>query len=170
MADIAKEQKVNYVIIESNFGDGMFTKLLQPYLTRTHPVTVEEVRHSVQKERRILDCLEPVMNQHRLIVDRRVIEADKTSNTTLSPEAQVRYQLFYQMTRLTREKGSLGHDDRIDVLSMAVAYWVEQMARDVDEALTARSEELFKQEIEQFMDNCRLVNGKSDRQTTWFSL
>lgn len=170
LADIAKEQEINYVIIESNFGDGMFTKLLQPYLTRTHPVTVEEVRHSIQKERRILDCLEPVMNQHRLIVDRRVIEQDKTSNTSLSPEAQVRYQLFYQMTRLTRDKGSLAHDDRIDVLSMAVAYWVEQMARDVDEALAARSEELFKQEMERFRENCHLIHGKPDRQTTWFSL
>ena len=170
LADIAKEHKANYVIIESNFGDGMFTKLLQPYLTRTHPVTVEEVRHSIQKERRILDCLEPVMNQHRLIVDRKVIEQDKTSNTSLSPEAQVRYQLFYQMTRLTRDKGSLAHDDRIDVLSMAVAYWVEQMARDVDEALAARSEELFKQEMERFVENCHLIHGKPNRQTTWFSL
>jgi hypothetical protein len=170
LADIAKEHKANYVIIESNFGDGMFTKLLQPYLTRTHPVTVEEVRHSIQKERRILDCMEPVMNQHRLIVDRKVIEQDKTSNTSLSPEAQVRYQLFYQMTRLTRDKGSLAHDDRIDVLSMAVAYWVEQMARDVDEALAARSEELFKQEMERFVENCHLIHGKPNRQTTWFSL
>jgi hypothetical protein len=74
------------------------------------------------------------------------------------------------MTRLTRDKGSLAHDDRIDVLSMAVAYWVEQMARDVDEALAARSEELFKQEMERFVENCHLIHGKPNRQTTWFSL
>jgi len=39
------------------------------------------------------------------------------------------------MSRITRDRGSLGHDDRLDVLSMAVGYWVEQMSRDVDQAV-----------------------------------
>jgi hypothetical protein len=33
---------------------------------------VEEVKHQQQKELRIIDTLEPVVTQHRLIVDQRV--------------------------------------------------------------------------------------------------
>jgi len=37
LANVAKEQKVNRLIIESNFGDGMFLKILQPVLTSIYP-------------------------------------------------------------------------------------------------------------------------------------
>jgi ABC-type Zn uptake system ZnuABC Zn-binding protein ZnuA len=69
IAEMAKEHKVNYIITESNFGDGMFNELLKPYLTRIYPVSIEEVRHSTQKEKRIIDTLEPVMAGHKLVID-----------------------------------------------------------------------------------------------------
>ena len=65
LAVIAKEEQVNEIIVESNFGDGMFNQLFMPVLNKVHPVTMSEVRHNKQKERRIIDVLEPVMNQHR---------------------------------------------------------------------------------------------------------
>jgi hypothetical protein len=37
---------------------------------------VEEVKHSIQKELRIIDTHEPVMAQHKLIIDPKVIEDD----------------------------------------------------------------------------------------------
>ena len=61
--------------------------------------------------------------------------------------------LAHQMTRITKEKGALAHDDRLDVLSMAVAYWVEQMAADVDIKMSDRKEELLDIELEKFMEN-----------------
>jgi len=161
LADIAKEEKVNYIIVESNFGDGMFEKLLTPFIGRTYPVTIEGVKHSVQKEKRIIDSCEPVMNQHRLIVDRKVIENDVSSTKNLPPEQAVRYQLFYQMSRITREKGSLAHDDRLDVLSIAVNYWVEQMARDIDQAVSDRQEDLMDKELDRFMDSCLGLDRKN---------
>ena len=159
LADIARDQKVNYIIIESNFGDGMFTKLLTPFVTKTYPVTIEEVRHSVQKEKRIIDVCEPVFNQHRLIVDRSVIEEDKASTTGLPPEQSVRYQLFYQISRITKDKGSLANDDRLDVLSMAINYWVEHMSRDVDQAVKDRRGDLEDRELEKFIDSCIGLGG-----------
>ena len=39
----------------------MYGKLLQPHLNARYPVGVEEVKHNVQKERRICDTLEPVI-------------------------------------------------------------------------------------------------------------
>ena len=153
LADVAKAEQVNYIVVESNFGDGMFVKLLTPFITKTHPCTIEEVRHSVQKEKRIIDCLEPVMNQHRLIVDRQVIEADEASTKDLPPEQAVRYQLFYQMSRITREKGSLPYHDRLAGLSIAVNYGVEQAARADEQAFSHRYPELQDHEQARYVDN-----------------
>lgn len=129
LAMTAKTHNVKHIVIESNFGDGMFTKLFEPWLLKVgYPCTVEEVRHSTQKEKRIIDTLEPVMNQHRLVVDKRVVEKDYRETETQEKRA------FYQMSRITKDRGSLGKDDRIDVLAMAVAYWVESLSKDTDRA------------------------------------
>lgn len=53
------------------------------------------------------------MNQHRLIVDEEIIQEDFRC-----PE--LKKQLFYQMTGLTKDRGSLAFDDRIDAVSIAV--------------------------------------------------
>ena len=74
-------------------------------LGKVYNVTCEEVRHSVQKERRICDTLEPVMNSHKLVIDRKVVENDYDSTRHLPPEKALRYQLIYQMSRVTRQKG-----------------------------------------------------------------
>ena len=153
LVDIAKNNNVNYVLIESNFGDGMFSELIKPYFTKEYPVTLEEVRHSKQKELRIIDTLEPLMNQHKLIIDREVIQKDYDSIQKYPNDVAQRYSLFYQMTRITKDRGALAHDDRLDALSMAVAYWVQQMASDADELMRERHGEMLDQELDKFLGN-----------------
>ncbi len=154
LADIAKKEKVKLILVEENYGGGMFTKLLMPFIQRTYPVTIEEIRHSTSKEKRILDVLEPLMQQHRLIVNRDVVLNDYTSTQELYPTEQaLRYQLFYQMSRLSKDKGSLAFDDRLDVLAMAVNYWVEQLARDQELAMKQRKDNLRREEFDQFLDH-----------------
>lgn len=167
LAMIAKDHSVSEVIIESNFGDGMFTALFQPVLAKIHRVTINEVRHSVQKEKRILDVLEPVMNRHKLIVDESVIQSDFNSTQHLPADKSLKYQLFYQMTRLTRDRGSLAHDDRLDVLAIAVNYWTEQMSRDVDEAMHYHKNEKLHRELESFTDS--VLGHKGDRGNLWIN-
>jgi hypothetical protein len=150
---IARKYSVNQILIESNFGDGMFMELLKPILTKVYPCTIEEVRHNIQKEKRIIDTLEPVMNQHRLVVDQKALEKDYQTVQHYPPESQSKYMLAHQMTRVTKDRGSLTHDDRLDVLSMAVSYWVEQMAADVDIRMDERKDHLLDQELERFMEN-----------------
>jgi hypothetical protein len=111
------------------------------------------VRHNIQKEKRIVDTLEPVMNQHRLVIDQKALEKDYQSVQHYPPESQSRYMLAHQMTRITKERGALVHDDRLDVLSMAVSYWVEQMAADADVSIKDRKEELLDMELEKFLDH-----------------
>lgn len=147
----AKEWKVNYIRVEKNFGGGMFTELLKPHLRKEYPVTIEEENVSGMKEGRIVDTLEPVMNQHRLIVNRRIIEADYKSTLHLPADQQNYYRLFWQMTRMVRERGAIRHDDRLDVLAQGVSYWVEQVAVDVDKAMRDLREEQEEEQRRRFL-------------------
>jgi len=169
LTDLAKIHQVNTVLIESNFGDGMFTELLKPYMLKTYPVTLEEVRHNTQKEQRIIDTLEPVMNQHRLVIDPKVVQKDYDSVQNMPPEKGIKYMLTYQMTRITKQRGALAHDDRLDVLAMAVQYWTEQMAADADTEIRTRKEELLDNELEKFMGHLNMGH-KDSRQDGWIQI
>lgn len=153
LALVAKRNKCNYGIIESNFGDGMFTKLFTPFLSKVkYPMTVEEVRHNTQKERRIIDTLEPVMNQHKLAVCSSVIRKDAESTKQYPADQALKRQLMYQMSRLTKDRGSLAHDDRLDALAMAVAYWVELMGQDEEAKMEQRQEAILMAELGDWTD------------------
>lgn len=164
LAAIAKKHKVNQIIVEANFGDGMFTELLKPVLARQHPCAIEEVKHSIQKERRIIDTLEPVMNQHKLVIDTGVIRHDMSSTRDMPPEKALQYQLMYQMSRVTKSRGALAHDDRLDALSMAVGYWSERMAQDVDKRMNERKSKILDKELRKFLEH---TIGRRPKPMTW---
>lgn len=146
LALIAKEFKVKQILVESNLGLGMFSELLKRYLGTIYPCSVEEVRHTKQKELRIIETLEPVLNQHRLMVDTDVIVNDIASTESYPSEIRSQYQLFFQLTRITKEKNSLRHDDRLDALAMAVQYFTESMAVTEQKAIAAREAEQWELE------------------------
>lgn len=161
----AKAYKVNLIVSEPNFGDGMFNKLLKPWLARIYPCSLEETeRSSTQKEARIIDCLEPVMNQHRLVVDKGLFQRDYDSVEAYPLEQQARYRLFYQMTRITRERGSLIKDDRIDAVALAVHHWTEQMDRDAKKAAQTHEQRQRDKAIDEFIR--KYNKGKPHRGTS----
>ena len=157
----ARNHNVNHIIIESNFGDGMFTQLLKPVVNRFYPVNIEEVNHSKQKELRIIDTLEPLLNQHRLVISPQLIRQD--FDTT-----DANYQLFHQITRITKDRGSLRNDDRLDVLSIACAYWVEQMAVDTDRQEKDHREELLNKELENFIEGA--LGNRGTKGNLWYKV
>ncbi len=170
LVDVAKKHKVNQVICERNWDGGMFTKLITPYFIKDYPVTVEEVQHSTQKELRIIDVLEPLANQHRLIFSEKVIQDDYASTQHYSAEQSLKYQLMYQFTRMTRERGALKHDDRLDCLSMSCQYWVDQLAKDQNRAMADRKEALFQEEYDRFMDGAIGGDASKPKQTNWMNV
>ena len=153
--------------MESNFGDGMFVELIKPLLTKVHPCTIEEVRHSTQKERRIIDTLEPVMAGHKLIIDPEVVKEDFRSAQAYPNESSLKYQLIYQLSRLTRDRGAITHDDRLDALSIAVAYWTEQMAQDASQKMEDRKEDLLREDLQKFQDSFHKSRGSSVSGPNW---
>ncbi|AUV61705.1 terminase large subunit [Pseudomonas phage Henninger] len=130
LANIAKIYKVNEVVIEGNFGDGMYLKLFAPVLTATFPCAITEVKSKGQKEMRICDVLEPVLGSHRLVIQESLIDKDYRTAFNNDGTLDTSYSLLYQLTRITRERGSLAHDDRLDALAIGVQFFTEAMERD----------------------------------------
>jgi hypothetical protein len=149
-----RKYNVTKLLIESNFGDGLVAELFKKHLVQTkQAIDVEEVRANVRKEDRIIDTLEPVLNQHRLVVDRNVIDWDYSSNKDEAPELRLLYMLFYQMSRMCREKGAVRHDDRLDCLSQGVRYFQDAMALSAQEIVNRRKREDWNDMIQQMIED-----------------
>lgn len=156
IAAMAAKHKVSKVLVESNFGDGMFSKILQPVLNRFHPCTVEEVRVSTMKEKRIIDTLEPVMSCHRLVVDPIVWEQDAILASQYPTDSQHYRTLSYQISYLQDEKGALSHDDRVDCLHLGVAYFSSS-------ALIDAQKDLDRRHVDDLDNQIRIMESESTR-------
>lgn len=147
LAKIAKRWKVNEVVFESNFGDGMFGKVFQPVLLKHHQCIMTEFRSKGQKEVRIAENLEPVMSGHRLVVREEAIQADYNSARDTDGKLDPRYSAFYQMTRLTRDRGSLAHDDRLDAIAIGIEHLKKIMELDSAKGKTAIETEWLHEQM-----------------------
>ena len=149
-----KKYNVTTFVIATNFGDGIVSELFKKHLIQTKQnIHIEEVRANVKKEDRIIDSLEPVLNQHRLVVDRGVIDWDYSSNKDSSPESRLLYMLFYQMSRMCHQKGAVKHDDRLDCLAQGVKYFTDALHISALEAIKDRKHEEFMDQLESFLDD-----------------
>ena len=149
-----KKYGVTKLLIETNFGDGIVSELFRKHLQQTNQrIDIEEVRANVRKEDRIIDSLEPILNQHRLVIDRSVIEWDFKSNPQSAPEERLIYMLFYQMSRMCREKGAIRHDDRIDALAQGVQYYTDAMGISALEEIKNRKRNEWNAMIEEMIDD-----------------
>ena len=149
-----RKYNVTKLVIETNFGDGIVGELFKKHLQMTgQHIDIEEVRANVRKEDRIIDSLEPVMNQHRLIVDRKVIEWDYASNKDEAPEKRLMYMLFYQMGRMCREKGAIRHDDRLDCLAQGIKYFTDALSISAHNAIKERKAEEWNSLLQDYIDN-----------------
>lgn len=137
LSNLALKHRVNSIDVEKNFGYGAFAAAWRPVIhgiykkaaLNTCPA-IEDVWESGQKELRIIDVLEPVMARHRLIVHEDIIDYDVESVTRYPIDQRESYKFFHQMAKISRERGSLIHDDSIDAVAGAVRKWVEMLAVD----------------------------------------
>ena len=145
---------VTSLVIETNFGDGIVGELFKKHLINTKQnINIEEVRANVRKEDRIIDSFEPVLNQHRLIVDRGVIDWDYASNKDSPAEERLLYMLFYQMSRMCREKRAVKHDDRLDCLAQGVKYFTDALSISAQDQIRLRKSEEWEHTLQEFLDN-----------------
>lgn len=170
LAETARKYGVHTTVYEANYGGGMFGELLKPVMDSVHPCRIEEVKnYGKSKENRIIDVLEPVMNRHRLVVDKKVIENDLMSTKDRLSETSCQYQLFYQMTNISREKGCLNHDDRLDALAGGVAWFIEQMSQDEEHMIQAYKDEKWDEELRNFHSYVFEGNNALAKGPSWIS-
>ena len=138
LAEIAFNHRVNSIVIERNFGDGMFGKMFSNVLKEYYgdrdkmPPSFVEPRAKGQKEVRIITTIEPIVSQHRVVIDEAACKNE---------------QLWYQFTRLTREKGSLELDDRVDSLEMLLGEFSDDVNRNVDDSAEAKARKAMLKEL-----------------------
>ena len=97
--------------------------------------------------------MEPVLNQHRLIVDRSVIDWDYASNKDSPAEERLLYMLFYQMSRMCREKRAVKHDDRLDCLAQGVKYFTDALSISAQDQIQLRKKEEWDNMLAEFLDD-----------------
>ena len=150
LAKTAKKHGVNEILVETNFGGlEIYSQVLKPYLRQVGAeCRLEPVRANQQKELRIIDTMAPILQTHRFAVDRRVVEADADLVRNAKDEKGISYSLFFQMTRLTHDRGSLLHDDRLDAVATVVQWLQEQAAQDQKIQMASRAVELLNAEFE----------------------
>jgi hypothetical protein len=157
----ARFHRVNHIDVEDNFGQGMFAQLFEPVLKR-HSIEpgkdamipsgwrcqVQTVRVHGQKEVRTIEALEPVMNQHRLIVDRSVAANEK---------------LQYQITRLTRQRDCLNHDDQVEALAMCIRQWQQELNQDPSKSAERSRQRIIDDELRQHMKLAGIGSSRPPR-------
>lgn len=151
-----RDYRVQEVHLEDNFGLGMLATLLRPVLQRFFVRSEDEIdRHKdwacsvfehtsrTQKESRIIGTLEPVMNQHRLIVDPACLMPERVDGKHIA------YELQHQLTRITRQRNCLKHDDRLECVAGAVAQCVDMLDTDPEAAAQKQRDEALQKQIDE---------------------
>lgn len=162
LAALMHRWKVKTWISERNYGGGMFDKLLLPVCNQAGVKASHDEdwkSWSVgNKEMRILNVLEPLIQAHRLVINRQVVIDDLRQQAD-----KEKYSLIYQMTRIARVKGALAHDDRVEALAMAAGYWQDLMSKDTEKAVEKHKGRLIDVEIRKYLKTI----GKRGPRSGW---
>lgn len=161
IAMMAKRWGASKIKIEKNYGGGMFGELLRPHLADIgYGCTIEEEFATGVKEIRILDTLEALIGDHRLVVNLQVLKRDYHVGYTTVEDAKKRtYRFTYQLTRITREKGCLAHDDRIDMVASGVRSFMGKLRRSLISASEAAKEMEWNAEVDAMIAQQREALG-----------
>ena len=158
LAEVAADWQVNEVIVEKNMGYGAFTVVWLPILRAKHPCKVTEDMVFGQKELRIVETLEPIIARGSLILNEAIVEIDQQQTAKYEANKRILYSLFHQLSKMTRERDCLIHDDRADALEGACRYWAKYLAIDQAKQLEAQRKEEWKQRTSDIMQRNRYSN------------
>ena len=143
---IADKYSVNEILVETNFGDDLLINLLQPNIN----VPIVPIKNYTQKEKRIISILEPVLNQHKLVVDKNFMLG----------------KIMSQFCNITPVKGSIKHDDYIDCLAMGVQHFKEEIKINLEMARQKEYEERLDKELRSIEE----VRYYVDKNHSWISI
>lgn len=147
LAEKAKMYALKTVLVEQNYGHGMFSKLLSPVMADINgPTEIKDIPSgNKQKELRIIDTLQPLLASHSIVIDPKVARD------------QV---LMTQLCKITRVRGALTHDDRVEALAASCAYFVDMLPAVSNEMQEKRAtDSANKDVVAQFFKTLHKQNG-----------
>ncbi|ANS06241.1 terminase large subunit [Phage MedPE-SWcel-C56] len=147
LTKIAVKWQPTQIDIEENYGKGALRHVWTPKLLKEYSCRIEPVWESGQKELRIIGSLEPVIGSGRLVVEEDLLVEDWASVQQYPAERRASYSLFYQLSRLTRDRDCLAHDDRLDALAGSVRFWTEYLSQDADRAVERLKAQAYQKMI-----------------------
>lgn len=179
IANLMVSFRVNELVIEEDFGGGTFAALLKPYIIKAWAdhnkatkrieeqggtAITPELAKKIQKELRIIDIMEPVLDQHRLVVSTEVIRSDYEDTIARDGEdLRDRYSMIHQMSHLTRVKDCLDKDDRLEAVSGLVRQFQEVIGVSPQSAAAAADEARIEEELQKLFDDADEVSGRKSR-------
>lgn len=156
---IALKWKPHQIDIEKNYGNGALASVWLPKLRKVHQCGIEEVWETGQKELRIIDVLEPIIGAGKLVVNEDVITQDWQQCQKYSGDTRQTYSLFWQLARITRDRGALIHDDRLDAVAGSARHWVEYLSIDDEKAKAAARDAEYRKMMQNPLGNGRPLQG-----------
>lgn len=171
LSDIAIKWKVSSIDVEKNFGNGALASVWRPLLAAKADkegltIGVGDVWESGQKELRIIDILEPVMAAGKLVMHEDIITKDWASTSKYPLDVKHTYCMIWQMARITRDKKSLLHEDRLDALAGTVRKWVDALAADSAKAIAKAKQDAYNLMMQNPLGNGRPMPGFGIQQST----
>lgn len=130
-------------------GDKDFEGVVRPNGWKATVELTRPIGGFTQKEQRMLSALEPVVHNHRLVVDPTIAESS-------------RFQ--YQLTRLTSDRNCLEHEDELEALANCVALFTDDFRYDPEDMAKAHTQRLMDEALE---EHRRLVGLKVEP-PRWF--
>lgn len=163
LTDAYTQWGVREAYVEKNYGHGALAAMWQQFqqgriaeqeaqirnreipadVNKIKPLAIEDFQVTGQKERRICDTLEPVIRNHKLIVNENLLQRDVDLCKHYPAEHRSVYQLFFQLSKITRDKDSLIHDDRLDALAGGVAQLTDLITIHADTNTVKREQDRY---------------------------
>lgn len=159
LTEIAVKFAPNTIGVEKNFGNGALAQVWLPQLLKKHKCDIEELWESGQKELRIIDIMEPLIGSSKFIVDESIILSDWESTVQYPAEIRSSYSFLYQLQKITRDRGALLHDDRLDAVAGACRPWADQLAIDAEKQIAKIKNDTYRKMMANPLGNGRPVKG-----------
>jgi hypothetical protein len=164
---LLKKHRATELVVEENYGGNTIAQLIRPYILKhtarppedqpdKDPLSfwscsTDTLHNTGQKELRIIGALEPVLNSHRLVAD---------------PAVAANNELMYQLTHVTRQRGSLDRYDELDALASCVALWRSNMDQDAKLLRDRKSSDAYQQRLDHYKNRYH----KSERPPRWITV
>ena len=150
MINVAKKNKVSTIVIERNYGGGMFTELMIKYIKEHHAddIGVLDIITKGKKSRRLIEVIEPFLTAGKLVADRKWFNKEVEN-----PQ----YNMWQQAMSIDMDNIYSNNDDRVDALGIGLDFLKQQLAVSEQDVKKDYDKRLFQHELDSIIHSNSFV-------------